>query len=139
MDQFFDKLGDWLKSILSEEDGKTRHRPQSHDADYQDAWNELDDFLKTGKSEPKPDFNRDGTQNRGPVIPEDLRVHYKTLNLRFGASLEEVKKAYKKIISLYHPDKHAGNAEARKIATEKTQELNSAYAKLEAWFEARKI
>jgi DnaJ like chaperone protein len=54
--------------------------------------------------------------------------HYATLGLEKGASMEEIKKAYRKLSMQYHPDKvaHLGD-EFRGIAEEKMKEINAAY------------
>lgn len=54
--------------------------------------------------------------------------HYATLGLDPGASMEEIKKAYRKLSMKYHPDKvrHLGE-EFREIAEQKMKEINSAY------------
>ncbi len=54
--------------------------------------------------------------------------HYATLGLNKGASMEEIKKAYRKLSMKYHPDKvrHLGE-EFQKIAEEKMKEINGAY------------
>ncbi len=54
--------------------------------------------------------------------------HYATLGLSKGASMEEIKKAYRKLSMKYHPDKvrHLGE-EFQKIAEEKMKEINGAY------------
>ena len=48
---------------------------------------------------------------------------YKVLGLSYGASEEEVTKAYRKLVKKYHPDLHPGDQEAAK----KMQEINEAY------------
>ena len=48
---------------------------------------------------------------------------YKVLGLSYGASDEEVTKAYRKLVKKYHPDLHPGDQEAAK----KMQEINEAY------------
>ncbi len=54
--------------------------------------------------------------------------YYATLGLNKGASMEEIKKAYRKLSMKYHPDKvrHLGE-EFQKIAEEKMKEINGAY------------
>lgn len=54
------------------------------------------------------------------------------LGIHQGASLDEVKKAYRALITQYHPDKVAHLApEFKKLAEEKTRELNEAWTLLE--------
>jgi curved DNA-binding protein CbpA len=55
-----------------------------------------------------------------------LKNYYQILGLPFGASLVEVKAAYRKLAFLYHPDKNAGN----QSAAEKFVEINEAYSVL---------
>jgi len=54
--------------------------------------------------------------------------HYATLGLEKGATMDEIKKAYRKLSMQYHPDKvrHLG-AEFQKVAEEKMKEINTAY------------
>ncbi|OEU49138.1 MAG: molecular chaperone DnaJ [Desulfobulbaceae bacterium S3730MH12] len=54
--------------------------------------------------------------------------YYATLGLNKSASMEEIKKAYRKLSMKYHPDKvrHLGE-EFQKIAEEKMKEINGAY------------
>jgi curved DNA-binding protein CbpA len=52
---------------------------------------------------------------------------YEILGITFKASLEEVKKAYKKLALQYHPDKNPGNEEE---AAEKFKEINKAFVEI---------
>ncbi len=51
------------------------------------------------------------------------RDYYEVLELSQGATIEEIKKAYRKKAIQYHPDKNPGNKEAE----EKFKEINEAY------------
>nr|CAD2207365.1 unnamed protein product [Meloidogyne enterolobii] len=57
------------------------------------------------------------------VIVEAIPDHYKTLDVSQNASKEEIKKAYKKLMLKYHPDKTGNDPEALEIA----QKINEAY------------
>lgn len=61
--------------------------------------------------------------------------YYEVLGLQPGASMEEIKKAYRKLSMKYHPDKvgHLGE-EFKKVAEEKMKEINVAYQYLKKKF-----
>lgn len=51
---------------------------------------------------------------------------YEVLGIKPGASEDEIKNAYKKLVKKYHPDKYQNNPLAD-LAEEKLQEINEAY------------
>jgi curved DNA-binding protein len=53
----------------------------------------------------------------------EFKDYYKILGVDKNATLEEIKKAYRKLAQKYHPDKNPGNKEAE----EKFKEINEAY------------
>ncbi|MCD5401316.1 DnaJ domain-containing protein [candidate division NPL-UPA2 bacterium] len=56
---------------------------------------------------------------------------YKVLEISPGVSKEDVKKAYRKLCTLYHPDKVATLGEdLKKVANKKMQDMNKAYEML---------
>ena len=59
-----------------------------------------------------------------------LSEYYRVLELPDGASLEEVRAAYKALIKKYHPDKFQ-DPQKRAEATELVKRINGAYAELE--------
>src|SRR5690606_18653160 len=63
--------------------------------------------------------------------PRDrLADAYKVLGVDSNASTDEVKKAYRRLMSQHHPDKRASKGlpeEMMEIATRKTQEIKTAY------------
>jgi DnaJ-domain-containing protein 1 len=135
----FDRLGDVLKSYLHDEDsrvlGSDRPGERHRDPDLEAAFEELDDFLNPGKAGA---FFRDDTAGsedpyRKPAVPEWLRADFAELGLPPGASPEACKAAYKKLLKLHHPDRHAGHAENMKKATEKSARINAAFDRIETW------
>lgn len=55
-----------------------------------------------------------------------MRNPYEVLEVKQGASKEEIKKAYKEQVKKYHPDQY-GNNPLRDLAEEKLREINEAY------------
>lgn len=54
---------------------------------------------------------------------------YEVLGIKPGASQEEIKSAYRKLVKQYHPDQFTDNP-LQKLAQEKLSEINEAYDKL---------
>jgi len=140
----WERLGNVIKSYLNDnDDSSTRYGGNSssdrewntRDNDLDAAYEELDEFLRGGGA-PREEGRGTGTGAAEHVrpVPEELRADFAELGLGPGASAKECKDTYKKLLKMYHPDRHAGNAEAVKIATEKTARVNTAYDRLEKWF-----
>ena len=134
MDQIFDRFGRLLKSVFQDIglDSSDQDNGQYTDPDMQDAWDDLDDFLKTGKeSDAKTRERADsGTYNNSEGPDEALRRDYANLEVPFGASRSEVKKAYKNLLKKHHPDKFASDPEKLKTATLICQKLGESYTRI---------
>ncbi|GHV60620.1 hypothetical protein AGMMS49587_02540 [Spirochaetia bacterium] len=157
----FDRLGDVIKSYLNNEDekifGRTgRERPWGGDPDLDAAFDELNDFLGGGSArrdrwrgivdeEPGGAYSTAGSGGAGKTgggradggtagtAPAALRQDFAELGLDPGASAEECKAAYKKLLKIHHPDRHAGHAANMKKATDKSARINAAYDRIEKW------
>jgi DnaJ-domain-containing protein 1 len=137
----FDRLGDVLRSYLNDTgpgpSASASARPRYADPDLDAAYEELDDFL-AGKQRSKKTA---GNAPR-PAPPEILRRDFDELGLPFGASADECKAAYKKLLKMHHPDRHAaegpGHEGNMKKATEKSARINAAYDRIEKWRETGK-
>jgi len=62
---------------------------------------------------------------------EDLDKYYKVLEVKPGSSWKEIKSTYRDLIKVWHPDRFSNDTRLRKLAEEKTKEINSAFKKLE--------
>ncbi len=150
MDKFFDRLGEVLKNFLDEDSEHLFGRPQGRrpfgDPDLDEAYDELEEFLNSGKGEHKKTAAWSDTYTQGakkpasqPSIPESLRKDFEELGLPFGASEEECKAAYKRLLKVHHPDRHAGHPGNMKKATEKSARINAAYQRIETWRQTGKV
>jgi DnaJ-domain-containing protein 1 len=61
-------------------------------------------------------------------------TYYKALEVLPGASFEEIKASYKKLVKKYHPDLFNNHSEKRRYAETVTRQLNEAYAYFEQRF-----
>jgi len=55
-----------------------------------------------------------------------MKNPYEVLGVREGASIEEIKRAYKELVRKYHPDQYRDNP-LSELAEEKLKEINQAY------------
>lgn len=57
----------------------------------------------------------------------NLENYYNILELKTGASPEEVKQAYRRLVKIYHPDVYPHNSPQQKTATKKFKKILEAY------------
>lgn len=65
------------------------------------------------------------------MAKEDLDKYYKLLEVKPETSWEEIKRTYRDLIKVWHPDRFANDTRLKKLAEEKTKEINFAFKKLE--------
>ena len=137
----WERLGTVIKSYLNDDDEKvftSRSQTRSRgDPDLDAAFDELNDFLNKDKAGPRDDKGNSG-RDKGSAgktpPPEELRGDFAELGLPFGASAEDCKEAYKKLLKIHHPDRHANHPGNFKKATEKSARLNAAYDRIVNWY-----
>jgi DnaJ-domain-containing protein 1 len=113
--------------------------------DFMDAFDELDEFLRTGRGEKIGSRDFFGYTNRNSrsstetesLPPEMLREDYRELGVAFGAPFEEVRHAYRELMRTHHPDRHGSDATEQKQATQKAQRLNTAFHRIQTWEESK--
>ena len=140
MDGFIDRLAELLKSLFgSEERSTTSQRPI--DPDVQAAWEELDEYMRTGSSGQSGRSTSGGSAGRSAGgaqggaksprrVDESLRQDYANLEVPFEASAEEVRASYKRLMLKYHPDKYPGDPEKQKIALEIAKKINQSFERI---------
>ena len=76
-------------------------------------------------------------QSRPSGSPQDKTIHdyYANLELPYGADLDEVRKAYRRLMREYHPDNFADDPDKEKMATRLSQELSVAYEEIKKYLE----
>lgn len=102
-------------------------------------WNlaraELNTLLERVSDDARPS-SQEHTDPDPPRAParesreEKLSRYYANLELPAGAPWPEVKHAYRRLMRQYHPDRHHGDPEKARVATELSQELRVAYEAL---------
>ncbi|MCL2185697.1 MAG: J domain-containing protein [Treponema sp.] len=140
----FDRLGSIISSYLNDFGDQTSRQygssNTSSDPDVNAAFEELNDFLNN-KEPRKTDnaSNNSSAQSRyssahDPNIPpEELRADFEKLEVPFGADEETCKAAFKRLLKIHHPDRHAGHEGNFKKATERMARINASYDRIEKW------
>jgi DnaJ-class molecular chaperone len=67
---------------------------------------------------------------------EEVKHYYRILELKPGASADEIKRAYKDLAKVWHPDRFPNDLPLQQRANEKLKEINSAYQGLMGYLEA---
>ena len=85
---------------------------------------------REAEGQPQPD-----SRNQGQAVskPQSLSQSYAALGLKDEASAQEVKKAYRKLVSQYHPDKLSSQDlpyEIMDMAKRRVYEINTAYSRI---------
>jgi len=137
------RLGSVINSYFNDFGGQTVNNfrsSSSGDPDLDAAFEELDDYLNRDylhQREKKPGGGaryENVNQPTGKKLPpEELRKDFELLGVPFGADEEKCKIAYKKLLKIHHPDRHAGHEGNYKKATEKSAKINAAYDRIEKW------
>src|SRR3954471_22150984 len=60
----------------------------------------------------------------------NLEESYRALGLKPGASMQEVRRAYREMVKFFHPDRHQASPGLLRKATEETKKLNLAYERV---------
>jgi DnaJ-domain-containing protein 1 len=136
LEGFIDRLAGLLRSLFSEDGGAQGGRgasgapPRHHDPDLQNAWEELDEFMRTGSNDSARTRSRRAAPPPRQPPDESLRLDYANLEVPFGADIDTVRRSYKRLMLKYHPDKHAGDPEKQKIALEITKKVNESFERI---------
>ncbi len=151
----WNRLGSVINSYLNDFGEQTSEQFKSFkgksrgDPDLDAAYDELNDFLNGNERENTPSDNprRDNSFRResssqhktetntkkSKLPPEELRADFEYLGVPFGADKETCKAAYKKLLKIHHPDRHAGHEGNFKKATAKSAKINAAWDRIENW------
>lgn len=76
-----------------------------------------------------------GGQRHPPSSAQSLQQSYATLGIKSDASAQEVKRAYRKLVSQYHPDKLVSQGlpdEMMEVSKKRVREINAAYDEIKA-------
>jgi len=135
VDRFFDRLGEFLRALLDRRTGCGATGEESQDPFMREAYAELDEFLRTGRSRPRPTAAgpREHARAPAPSPPAELRRDYANLEVPFGAPFEQVRLTHRRLLRKYHPDRFGLDPGRQRLATQITQKLNESYQRIRAY------
>lgn len=115
-----------ILSLLWEKTGNIRESYRAFSANNPD-----DKYYEAGGNEDSRDSGQPYEHfhhKEEPEITHDLYMAYIILDLKPGASIREVKEAYRKNALLFHPDKNQSSSPQERMDAENTmKEINAAY------------
>ncbi len=135
MDRLFERLAELLHGLgvlggPRGPVGRTAVRNPAADPLLREARQELEEYLRSG-SAAGPDPGRTSPGRRPPVqVPERLRRDFANLGLKPSASLQQVRRAHRQLLSRYHPDRFALDPEKQRLANRITQLLNASFRRI---------
>lgn len=162
MNSMFDRLGSFLRSYLDKENDDIFSDSETDDNLFEDeeeepvesGWHYTSgnsytgnfDYQKEEKTYTTDNSAKSFYQNfkqaekpKAQIIPSKLFSDFIRLGLKPGASLDACKKAQKKLLKLYHPDKFISDVVAQKKATEMASLINASFQRIQIWYQTGKI
>lgn len=88
--------------------------------------------VETGPPRTKAGPSAAGASAAG-TFPPEIREAYGVLELRLGATREEAREAYRRLIKRHHPDRHDDGGPREREATERTLRIKEAWERLDTW------
>lgn len=84
---------------------------------------------RRARAERRRDLERPADPTSTVRTPEEqqLAQYFANLELKPGATLDDVRRAYRELMKRYHPDRFVGDAERQKSASELSKSLTRAY------------
>ena len=130
MDAFFARVERVIKTLLKPDAEPDRRRT---DRFYSEAWEELEEYLRTGESRDRSaDSGSAGGAAGADASSTAAAQDYRNLELEPGADFETVKRAYRRLMRTYHPDRYADDPKRQRVATEISAKLNASFNRIRA-------
>lgn len=138
MDNLFDRFGSVLKDYI--DDTELQKQNRAHKTKPADGKPKTEQNKKQSKEKVQQQQQQRRSRQsfeQHTAVPAYLFEDFKRLGLNAASgenSLENCKKAYKKLLHKYHPDKNALKIQSQYTASEMTKALNTSFKRIEQWF-----
>lgn len=136
----FDRLGNLIRTILDDDPGSDNSgslrgtSSYGDDSDMRQAWEELENYMNEDEPTAGPASNS-SFGSESARAPESLRRDFRNLEVPFGASLSDVRKSYRQLMTAFHPDRHSADPDRFRTATEVTKKLNQSLDRIQSHYE----
>ncbi len=122
MGQLFNRIKDYIKSELN-------HNDLDSNYNYDELSHIIEELNKSNKVSEKSDqFQSNHTKAKVENEKMNLQKACEILEIPLDADWETIQNSYRRLIKEYHPDKvNNMGKEIRKLAEQKTIEINQAY------------
>ncbi|HEX3555633.1 MAG TPA: J domain-containing protein [Thermoanaerobaculia bacterium] len=83
---------------------------------------------RTGRGGPRPEPppERSAARELDPVLARS----YAEIGVPYGADLRQVRRAWRRLVRLHHPDLHGADPERQRASVEQMKKLNNAFEEL---------
>ena len=115
----FSRLGKIIRANLNSKSG-----------DESGASGSFHDDFQSNTNYQQRTYARNPQSKTAQYEDPELAKLYANMEVPYGADLETVTRAWKRLLQKYHPDKHTGDPERYEIANKLVQELNRTYQEL---------
>ncbi len=118
----------WAERMVGNDDDELRRIIDELHRDYTEGRSTRD----TGRT------SQTHERSSGPTMPQAVLKAHTTLNVAVGATVDEIKKAYRSSIATWHPDRFAtATPDEQKHAHTRAHEINAAYVTLRDHYDFR--
>jgi DnaJ-domain-containing protein 1 len=123
------RLKDIIRSTIN--DQVDRFRESDFDFDFAE-WKKYDEEYEAYRQqEQQQSYQQQRTHTQTGSKEAE---YYKVLELPEGAPFEQIKKSYRRLMKIYHPDMFHNDPEKQDIARQISEKLNEAYVYFEKKF-----
>lgn len=128
-----DRIKDILKAELNDKLHQFANFKSLEDLEIDEILNKL---KKEHEKKSNHQYNEQSQQNydyqeqqthQSNATEDKEKKYYQSLEIPEGSDFATIKKAYRKLMKVYHPDLYANDKEKFEMAKEVSQQLNEAY------------
>ncbi len=142
MGQLFDRLRDFARSQMRASDAELRWAERTIGNDDEELRRIIDElhreYTEGGHSQRSNQSRQSTQQQATSKLPKEIVQAHMVLNVPVGSAVDDIKKAYRRLIATWHPDRFASaTAKEQQQAHARAHEINSAYVALRNHYDFR--